>query len=464
MMQPRWFARFMVVALGSVAPLAAHADFASALANYRAGKFVEARVEFLELAELGDGPSQFNLGAMLLRGEGMEQDSGAAIGWLRASLENGHEGISPEQLQTSEAKLTDEQRRSATEVLARYGRDALLDRVLPRDEAVACQRVYRAPRSQRLSPPEYPLEERYAGQSGIVVVEFTVGVDGLARDPQVLAAAPAKKFDAATIRGVLRSRFTPADLDGKAVEGRHMIRSVFKITDGGGILWNNEKIEVIKQRAEAGLPNAQFIAGLLGILDESLGIPEAAAQRLLLSAAQAGHPDAQYWIATDVRDERYCRPDSQKSRPWLQQAARGQLIPAKVALAYELLADASQATAASIKELLQPVIDGDSSHALKHAAALLSGVSHPQLRDAVLALRAAQKLDEMDADYDPQVSEAIAAAHAATGDFKRAARFQQRAIKAATELKWNTQRMQERLAVYTNGKAWTGDLFAVPPL
>jgi hypothetical protein len=69
----------------------------------------------------------------------------------------------------------------------------------------------------------------------------------------------------------------------------------------------------------------------------------------------------------------------------------------------------------------------------------------------------------MDADADPQVSEAIAAAHAAKGDFKRAARFQQRAVKAATELKWNTQRMRERLADYTNNKAWIGDLFAVPP-
>ncbi len=464
-MQSRWLAQFMVVALGSaLVPLVAHADFASALADYRAGKFIEARVEFLELADLGDGPSQFNLGAMLLRGEGTDQDLGAGIGWLRASLENGHTGITLEQLQKNEAKLTDEQRRSAAEVVARYGRDALLERVLPRDSAAACQHVYRAPRSQRLSPPEYPSQESSVGQNGIVVVEFTVGVDGLARDPQVLASAPPKKFDAATIRGVLRSRFTPAQLDGKAVEGRHTIRTVFEIEDGGGILWNNEKIEVIKQRAEAGLPDAQFVVGLLGILDDSLKIPEDAAERLLLSAAQAGHPDAQYWIARDIRRERYCRPDSQKSRPWLQQAARGQQIPAKVALAHELLADPSQPTAASIKELLQPVIDGDSSYALKHATELLSGVSHPQLRDAVLALRAAQQLGKLDADYDPQVSEAIAAAHAANGDFKRAARFQQRAVKAATELQWNTHSMQERLADYTNSKAWTGDLFAVPPL
>jgi hypothetical protein len=54
----------------ALAPLAAHADFASALANYRAGKFAAAHAEFLELAELGDGPSQFNLGAMSLHGQG----------------------------------------------------------------------------------------------------------------------------------------------------------------------------------------------------------------------------------------------------------------------------------------------------------------------------------------------------------------------------------------------------------
>jgi TonB family protein len=433
------------------------------MSNYRAGKFAEARVEFLELAELGDGASQFNLGAMSLRGEGTDKDQGAGIGWLRASLENGHEGITEARLQESEAKLTEEQRRSLTEVLARYGRDALLERVLPRQELVNCDRVYRKPRSQRMALPDYPPGQSLAGQNGVVIIEFTVGIDGLARDPHVLASAPPKKFDDAAIRGLLRSRFTPAELDSKPVEGRYAIRTRFVIDDGGGVLWNNEKIDAIKQRADAGQPDAQFVAGLLGVLDDSLKIPAETAQELLLYSAQSGYPDAQYWIAGEVTRERYCRSDSQKNRPWLQQAARGKLIPAKIALAYELLADPAPQPPAYFKELLRPVIDGDNGYALKHAAALLSGARFPELRDAALALQAAQKLDKLDADADPQVSEAIAAAHAANGDFKRAARFQQRALKTAAELKWNTQRMQERLTDYTNNKTWAGDLFAVPP-
>jgi len=453
----------IIACCAALAPLTGHADFAAAMASYRAGNFAAARGEFLELAALGDGASQFNLGAMSLRGEGTDQDPGAGIGWLRASLQNGYQGITAERIAEGDAKLTEVQRRSATEVVARYGREALLERVLPRYQNMNCQRVYLEPRSQRMVVPVYPPQEATLGQNGVVIVDFTVGVDGVVRDPQVLAAAPPKKFDAAAIRALLRSRFTPAKLDGKPVEGRAAVRTIFRIEDNGGVLWNNEKIEAIKQRADAGQPDAQFIAGLLGVLDESLKIPRDVAQDLLLEAAKTGYPDAQFWIASEVARERFCRGDSRKSLPWLQQAARGQLIPAKVALAYELLADPAQ-QGTDFKELLQPVLTGDNSYALKHAAALLSGAINPQLADAALALKAAQKLDKLDADADPQVSEAIAVAHAANADFKRAARFQQRALKTATELQWNTQRMQERLAAYNNGKVWSGDLFAVPPL
>ena len=448
--------------LMALGPLTAHADFASAMANYQAGKFTEARSEFLELAELGDGASQFNLGAMSLRGEGIAKDQGAGVGWLRASLQNGFNGITEARLAQSEAQLSDDQRRVREDVVARYGSDAMRERVLPRYGAVNCQRVYAAPRTRRMTPPEYPSFERLQGQNGVVIVDFIVGLDGLARDPQVLAAAPPDKFNDAVIRSILRARFAPAQFEGKPIEGRHAIRVKFTLTDGEGVLWNNESIERLKQRADAGQADSQFVVGLLGVLDSSLQIPEQKAQQLILTAAQAGHGDALYWIANDLAREGKCQGDKQKAQLWLQQAARSQLIPPKIALAYDLLERPTPVAPATVKDLLRPVLLGDNSYALKHAVALFTGVRYPQLQDAPLALQAAQKLDELDAQADPQVSEAIAAAYAVNGDFKRAAKFQQRALKTANELQWNTQPMQERLTAYSNNNAWRGDLFAVP--
>src|SRR5205823_6337275 len=66
--------------------VAAHADFRAALADYNAGRYLAAHEQFQRLAELGDCSSQFNLGAMALKGQGGPKDSGSRVGWLRPAL------------------------------------------------------------------------------------------------------------------------------------------------------------------------------------------------------------------------------------------------------------------------------------------------------------------------------------------------------------------------------------------
>ena len=61
---------------------AAHADFNAALAEYRDGHYDSARRQFTAMAELGDCSSQFNLGVMVLQGQGGAKDVGGGVGWL----------------------------------------------------------------------------------------------------------------------------------------------------------------------------------------------------------------------------------------------------------------------------------------------------------------------------------------------------------------------------------------------
>jgi uncharacterized protein len=462
-----WLKTALISGCCALAAPPVSADFALAIETYRAGKYDEARAQFQELAELGHGASQFNLGAMLLRGEGIEPDPGTAIGWLRASIENGYDGITLARLQEGEAQLSEAQRRAVGEVVARYGREALSERVLPRYDALVCKRAFEPPRSARLAKPDFlplkpkPTQRRFVANSGIVIVDFIVGVDGVPRDPQVVAAAPARVFDKEALSAALRSRFTPAQLDGKPVEMRYAIRTSFRMDRVG--VWNDENIEQVKRRAEEGETEAQFVVGLLGTLDSELGIPRPKAQRFMLSAAQAGNADAQYWIAGELTREGICNDAPGKSRIWLQQAARSPLVPAKLELVYAMLADPAAAQkVGDLQALLTDIIDGENPHALKHATALLSGVIAPQLQDKARALQAAQKLDRLEFELDPQVSEAIAAAHAVNGDFEQAAKFQQRALRTAQGLKWNTQLVEQRLAEYKTGKVWRGELFVVP--
>jgi len=78
-------------------------------------------------------------------------------------------------------------------------------------------------------------------------------------------------------------------------------------------------------------------------------------------------------------------------------------------------------------------------------------------------LRLASRLHYDYHDLDPHYTEVYAAALAANGRFLHAYRRQQRAITSAKELGWNTALMEERRAAYGAKKAWTGDLFRVPP-
>src|SRR5215469_9702734 len=91
--------------LGSAA---AQADFQSALKDYNAGRYEAAHAQFLALAELGDCSSQFNIGAMSLKGQGVPKDMAQGVGWLQAAAGNGCEQLVGNRLPGLTAKLTPE--------------------------------------------------------------------------------------------------------------------------------------------------------------------------------------------------------------------------------------------------------------------------------------------------------------------------------------------------------------------
>ena len=113
--------RIALAVCGLLLSALAGADFSSALGDYNAGHYERARAQFLALAELGDCPSQFNLGAMSLKGEGGPQDRGAAVGWLQAALSNGCREQVGEKVPQLAASLTPEETRAAAAVFGVRG-------------------------------------------------------------------------------------------------------------------------------------------------------------------------------------------------------------------------------------------------------------------------------------------------------------------------------------------------------
>ena len=64
-------------------------DFLKGLNAYHSGDFATALREWKPLAEQGDPPSQYNLGFMHYKGEGVPQDYKTAVKWYTLAAEQG---------------------------------------------------------------------------------------------------------------------------------------------------------------------------------------------------------------------------------------------------------------------------------------------------------------------------------------------------------------------------------------
>jgi uncharacterized protein len=438
----------------ALAAATAQAGFNAALADYKAGHYDTARRQFTAMAELGDCSSQFNLGVMALQGQGGAKDVGAGVGWLQAAAANGCQELVGGRVEALKGALSVQEERTAAGIVAHYGHEALHAAGIVEPE-LECRDRSRAALLQGTSP-EYPASGNH--RNGLVIGELTIGVDGRARDPEVLLAAPDEVFAGAAVEAWMHSRFTPASYNGAPVESRLQVRLPFAIT-GGQPLWSSAPYKDARAAADAGDPAAEYLVGLAAAADPSLGIGAAHAVELVILAARDGDASAQYWLGEQLRSVAACHPQTTGAE-WLRHAAAGGDASAQVALAADLVSGTP--TAAQVGEartLLEHAAGADSYYVRKHVVALLAASPIAALRDPATAQQVAFKLALGNIQSDPQMFEALAAAAAAGGDFAAAVSQQETAIRKARELSWNTHAMEERLASYKGGKAWQGDLF-----
>ena len=450
-----WGCAFGVCALliGTVAK----ADFRWAMSQFDAGRYEAARAEFLALAALGDGNSQYNLGAMTLKGQGGPASRGAGVGWLLAAAENGYQELPAAKLQSLKASLNEAELRDAQQVLDVYGHEALLRTTLPSGD-LSCPGLVQG------RPASDPLEDFMRSHTGIILVAFIVGADGHVRDPElraVISDLTAEQLAPVLFEPLMRWRWRPATLNNVPRDLRVLIRV---LPHGQGtVTWQTQQLKKLYAAADGGNADAAYIYGMLRSLDDSL-VHEATPRDFLLIAAQAGHPKAARELARRFDTLSLCnKGEDPRKFPWLHYAAAAGETSADLDLAQTLL---SQTPApdqlAQIRSLLQGAATSDSFNARKHAVALLAASPIEAIRAPEAALTAAQSLLKSPIQSDPQMFEAVAAAQAANGDFAQADVQQQTALAKAKALGWNTRFIEERLGAYHSKKAWYGDMFAVP--
>ena len=82
--------------------------------------------------------------------------------------------------------------------------------------------------------PIYPRDAAISGIEGWVKIEFTITEAGTVKDPQVVDARPARVFNRAAIRAILKWKFKPRVVEGVAVDRRASQTIDFTLDDAGG--------------------------------------------------------------------------------------------------------------------------------------------------------------------------------------------------------------------------------------
>ncbi|SMF22639.1 hypothetical protein SAMN02745866_01432 [Alteromonadaceae bacterium Bs31] len=321
--------------------------FEYAIALYQEKQFEVAYSGFLELAGLGNGRAQLNLGVMYARGEHVEKDFVEAYAWAKLASES--EDVDAEKILSILGKRLDEEGMSAAETRyktlnSKYGTKAVSSALLPSETAGEAMGFAEA-RIKRKRTPSYPKNEIKRGASGLVDVQYSIGIDGTVRNIGVLKTT-SKFFTDSTLKALKSWIYEPAKVDGKPVEefGRRM-RFKFQFEGSELQLEKTKKyIEQFRVAAEQGGGRQKYeYAYYLSMLDSMAGslkgyeTLELESQNSWFSkSAQDGFPLAKYELGRRLSYGQQCAVDSRKSYFWLEGAANDNVADAKLFLGVEI--------------------------------------------------------------------------------------------------------------------------------
>lgn len=452
----------LALAILGLVPGFAMADLYGAAQAYDKKDYPRAFQMFRELAELGQLEAQYNLAVMYVSGEGVARDNIAGYAWAVIARENGAGEGMQTIIDQIEPHMNEKSRSKVATITAQFGKVAIEERLMPKIfeganylDRTPCRLLTRANHA-------YPQDAARRGIQGNAYVEFTVMPDGRARNPRVVFAVPGGVFEEAARRMIMRSEFTPSIQKGVPVPCTTgiMITYVMKGQQKSDYSDLAAFVKKTHKAADAGDPQSQMLYGLLISGLPQFRQPRSEAMPYFVKAAQAGVPSAQFLVGFSAMQGWGCECNEPKGIVWLHKAAAADQADAQVLLAnYLLRGEPGPEETAKALTWLERAAQRENREAKFYLAALLAAGVEDSKRDPARALRILKE-EMRDLDDDPTAFEIRAAAYAMTGKFTEAQKDQQKALKMAQDLGWETASQQARLATYSEGKPWTGDLFA----
>lgn len=454
--------------LAVAGPIDPEADWSAvgyAVQLHQAGDHTRAYQKFDELARVGDHVAQRNLGLMLAKGEGVPQNMSAAYAWFSVAVGQG-DTASEKFVALAESKLSPEALVAAkqqTENLAtQYAWAHVAERLAPNFSCLDSpsgepEKFLSAKRKA----PEYPSQatirlitrSKPTPEFVMVPLRAVIPQHGHPRDYNMIAE-PNSPF-AKSVADVLPSWH----FELRPETGPMWMHQTFLFrldTPGNALEQDAAKLHAEwRNRAEQGAVNDIYVYAELDKYLPGLERRMSDTERLRwhYQAASGGHAESARMLAENRSTHDQCNPGASKSETWLLLAAHWGSAFARV-----LMADT--AIKAGLKD--DAVFWTNSAAATDNPGArfrrswMLATSSNPAVRDPEQAL---DILDAIARRYhdEPARLEAIAAAHAANGDFSTAQKVQRKAIKQLTGVDLPLTGAEERRQRYANKQALSGE-------
>lgn len=451
LLKPLWFYAVML-------PLAASADFNSAVTAYEQQDYAKAYQEFRRLAELGDTPSQRNLAAMYARGEHVAKDSVEAWAWAALAAEQDTELSAQirnnlaENLNEAETLLAEKRYQ---ELRQQFGQLAISEKLLPvpADQMADCSvDINSDARPIKISPPRYPEKAARSGVEGHACLTFYLSEAGeplRSRVSEAHALKGGKKsldegstaryasmFSEEAKNALQKWTFMPPATQAlREVPSRYCLD--FRLGGSAASKQDKASKEQRMDAAIAGDPAAQYELALgyeaqlnwLKSRSSERDNLRQAVQTLYRESALAGYADSQFKMATNLLTGNQCKKDIGKGIAWLTFAAQQGHGESQYLLASRLRhGEGVEPNPEKATKWLQAAAEGGHSRAqLEYALYLLQ--HHPDQ-----AVQARRYLPETPKSYDLVELEAAALSQALAGDFALAVKYQTEVVAIAKEI------------------------------
>lgn len=448
----------LLLLLLAAAPV--HADFNAAVSAYDRGDFAAAADGFERLARLGNPRAQYNLGLMLVQGQGRPRDLQGAYDWLEAARGNGDvEGAST--LAQLRALQSLDVAAAATHA-ARYRAIAGTDLGAPALFA-SSDGGFDVAAARRIDVV-FPDRAVAKGQLAVVWSLVVIGADGLAADAWTLYSVPRDEFDETLEEAFKRGRFRPAVMGDAPVPSVSLLQSRFgyRASVAGDLTQHAPAVKWVREtrlRAEAGDVGNQALLGIV-----LSGYPELAEdpgepQRRLESASRGGAVDATFLLGILHVFNARSPDDWAHGMSYLLRAGRAGHSEAQLLVALELARNPDVSAQARAIDWLDAAAHTNPRAALYLCAELLLS-PHETLRDVSRARRLMLPLlSGSDERRNPLLWEVAAALSGIDGRMAEAVERQTRAVRLRGEAPGRGDSLaQQRLRAYAEGRAWNGRL------